>query len=155
MLHHEDPTLHREAGERVAEDAAVVLPEDDPLVRRGAPVAAVLPSKGDHQLSIESWQSWINDPFYHLYFNFSSKAINTNTAFYSNPELDKILAENMRAPQSDQRLAAAKQAQKLLIDDAVWGLLWYDNWTRVMRSDLVGVEKRWDTFERYYDMKLA
>ena len=22
--------------------------------------------KGDHQLSIEAWQSWINDPFYHL-----------------------------------------------------------------------------------------
>jgi len=90
---------------------------------------------------------------------FSSESIqeeeSQNISFYSNPELDKILAENMRAPQSDQRLAAAKQAQKLLIDDAVWGFLWYDNWTRVMRSDLVGVEKRWDTFERYYDMKLA
>ena len=112
-------------------------------------------SKGGHQLSIESWQSWINDPFYHLYFNFSSKAISTNTAFYSNPELDKILAENMLAPHSDKRLAAARQAQKILIDDAVWGFLWYDNWTRVMRTDLIGVEKRWDTFERYYDMKLA
>jgi peptide/nickel transport system substrate-binding protein len=112
-------------------------------------------SKGGHQLSIESWQSWINDPFYHLYFNFSSKAINTNTAFYSNPELDKILAANIRAPQSAQRTAAARQAQKILIDDAVWGFLWYDNWTRVMRQDLVGVEKRWDTFERYHAMKLA
>jgi peptide/nickel transport system substrate-binding protein len=112
-------------------------------------------SKGGHQLSIESWQSWINDPFYHLYFNFSSKAINTNTAFYSNPELDRIFAENMLAPRSDKRLAAARQAQKILIDDAVWGFLWYDNWTRVMRSDLVGVEKRWDTFERYQTMKLA
>jgi peptide/nickel transport system substrate-binding protein len=112
-------------------------------------------SKGDHQLSIESWQSWINDPFYHLYFNFSSKAINTNTSFYSNPELDRILSDNMRAPNSDARLQVARQAQKILIDDAVWGFLWYDNWTRVVRSDLVGVEKRWDTFERYFDMKLA
>jgi peptide/nickel transport system substrate-binding protein len=112
-------------------------------------------SKGGHQLSIESWQSWINDPFYHLYFNFSSKAINTNTAFYSNPELDKILGDNMRAPPSAARTAAAKQAQKILIDDAVWGFLWYDNWTRVMRQDLTGVEKRWDTFERYHAMKLG
>ena len=40
-------------------------------------------SQGKHHLSIESWQSWINDPFYHLYFNFHSKAKTTNTSFYS------------------------------------------------------------------------
>lgn len=114
-----------------------------------------LASKGAHELSIESWQSWINDPFYHLYFNFSSKAIHTNTAFYSNPELDKILEDNLLEPDTEKRLAAAKAAQKIIIDDGVWGFLWYDNWTRVMRTDLVGVEKRWDTFERYHDMKLA
>jgi peptide/nickel transport system substrate-binding protein len=111
-------------------------------------------SKGGHTLSIESWQSWINDPFYHLYFNFSSKAISTNTTFYANPELDSIIEANIRAPAGPARLEAARRAQKILIDDAAWGFLWYDNWTRVMRSDLVGVEKRWDTFERYWGMKL-
>lgn len=114
-----------------------------------------LASKGDHQLSIESWQSWINDPFYHLFFNFHSTAKGTNTAFYSNPEVDKLIDDNMHERDTARRLAAAKRLQKILIDDAVWGHLWYDNWTRVMRSDLVGVEKRWDTFERYFNMKLA
>lgn len=114
-----------------------------------------LASKGDHQLSIESWQSWINDPFYHLFFNFHSTAKGTNTAFYSNPEVDKLIDDNMHEPDTAKRLAAAKRLQKVLIDDAVWGHLWYDNWTRVMRSDLVGIEKRWDTFERYFNMKLA
>ncbi|TXL78151.1 ABC transporter substrate-binding protein [Vineibacter terrae] len=112
-------------------------------------------SKGGHQLSIETWQSWINDPFYHLHFNFHSKSVTTNTAFYANPELDKLIEENMRSPHGSSRLAAARRAQQILIDDAVWGFLWYDSWTRVMRADLVGVEKRWDTFERYYGMKLA
>jgi len=42
-----------------------------------------------------------------------------------------------------------------VIDDAVWGMLWYDNWTRVMRADLVGIEKRWDTFERFNAMKIG
>ena len=112
-------------------------------------------SQGKHHLSIETWQSWINDPFYHLYFNFSSKAKTTNTSFYSNPALDKVLDDNMFEPDQAKRLAGAKQAQKILIDDAVWGFLWYDNWTRVMRSDLVGIEKRWDTFERFYAMKLT
>jgi peptide/nickel transport system substrate-binding protein len=114
-----------------------------------------LASKGDHQLSIESWQSWINDPFYHLFFNFHSTAKGTNTAFYSNPEVDKLIDDNMHERDTAKRLAAAKRLQKILIDEAVWGHLWYDNWTRVMRSDLVGIEKRWDTFERYFNMKLA
>lgn len=114
-----------------------------------------LASKGEHQLSIESWQSWINDPFYHLFFNFHSTAKGTNTAFYNNPEVDKIIDDNMHEANQTKRLAEAKRLQKILIDQAVWGNLWYDNWTRVMRSDLVGIEKRWDTFERYFNMKLA
>jgi peptide/nickel transport system substrate-binding protein len=114
-----------------------------------------LASKGDHQLSIESWQSWVNDPFYHLFFNFHSKAKNTNTAYYSNPELDKLIDDNMHAVDREKRLAAARQAQKIVIDDAVWGMLWYENWTRVMRANLIGVEKRWDSFERYFNMRLA
>ena len=55
-----------------------------------------LSSKGDHELSIESWQSWVNDPVYHLYFNFHSSAKGTNKAFYSNPAVDKLIDENMR-----------------------------------------------------------
>jgi peptide/nickel transport system substrate-binding protein len=112
-------------------------------------------SKGDHQLSIEAWQSWVNDPFYHLFFNFHSTAKGTNTAFYSNPELDKLIDDNMHETDNAKRLAAVKRAQEIVIGDAVWGHLWYDNWTRVMRTDLVGIEKRWDTFERYFNMKLA
>ena len=112
-------------------------------------------SKGDHQLSIESWQSWINDPLYHLFFNFHSGAKGTNTAFYSNPEVDKLIDANMHETDNTKRLAAARRLQQILIGDAVWGHLWYDNWTRVMRADLNGIEKRWDTFERYFNMKIG
>jgi peptide/nickel transport system substrate-binding protein len=112
-------------------------------------------SKGDHQLSIESFQSWINDPFYHMFFNFHSKAKGTNTAFYSNPAIDKIIDENMHEVDAKKRLAAAKEAQKIVIGEAVWGFLWYDNWTRVARADLSGFEKRWDTFDRFRSLKLG
>ena len=125
------------------------------IVRETDATFRQIASKGDHQLSIESWQSWINDPFYHLQFNFHSKSTTTNTAFYANAELDKLIDDNIRAPDGPGRRAAAKRAQEIIIGDAVWGFLWYDNWTRVMRSDLIGVEKRWDTFERYYGMKFA
>ena len=68
------------------------------------------------------WQSWINDPFYHLYFNFHSKAKATNTSYYSNPAFDAVIDANMFEPDAAKRLAGAKQAQKILIDDAVLGL---------------------------------
>jgi peptide/nickel transport system substrate-binding protein len=134
--------LHR------TDSATKIVKETDATFRQMA-------SRGNHHLSIETWQSWINDPFYQLYFNFHSKAKTTATSFYTNPALDQIVDANMFETDPARRLAAARQAQKILIDDAVWGFLWYDNWTRVMRSDLTGIEKRWDTFERFYAMKLA
>ena len=106
-------------------------------------------TQGQHEISIDSWQSWVNDPFYHLQFNFNSKAAATNVNFYSNPVVDKLIAENMHEPNLEKRNAASREVQKIIIEDAVWGFLWYDNWTRVMKSDLYGLEKRWDTFERY------
>jgi peptide/nickel transport system substrate-binding protein len=106
--------------------------------------------KGDHELSIESWQSWVNDPWYHLNFLVHSRSKFTNASFYSNPILDKIIDESLAETNPDRRLGNARVAQKILIDDAVWGFLWYDSWTRVMKSDISGIEKRWDTFERYY-----
>jgi peptide/nickel transport system substrate-binding protein len=109
--------------------------------------------KGDHQLSIESWQSWINDPFYHLTFLFNSKSKFTNLSFYANPAVDKLIDENMHETNRDKRAAASREAQKILIDDAAWGFLWYENWTRVASADLTGIEKRWDTFERYYALR--
>jgi peptide/nickel transport system substrate-binding protein len=59
----------------------------------------------------------------------------------------------MHEPNVAKRNAASQEIQKILIDDAVWGLLWYDNWVRVMTADLSGLEKRWDTFERYYAVR--
>ena len=43
-----------------------------------------------------SWQSWINDPIYHMFWNFHSKAVFTNKGFYSIPAIDKLLDDNIR-----------------------------------------------------------
>jgi peptide/nickel transport system substrate-binding protein len=114
-----------------------------------------LSSSGDHELSIESWQSWINDPVYHLYLNFHSRAVGTNKGSYTNPALDKLIDDNIREGDLIKRAAGVKEAQRILLDDAVWGLLWYDNWTRVMRSELLGLEKMWDSLERFDKMRFA
>ena len=114
-----------------------------------------LSSNGDHELSIESWQSWVNDPVYHLYWNFHSKGLGTNKGFYANPVIDKLIDDNIREGDLVKRAAGVKEAQRILLDDAVWGLLWYDNWSRVMRSELLGIVKLWDSLERFDKMKFA
>jgi peptide/nickel transport system substrate-binding protein len=114
-----------------------------------------LSSNGDHELSIEAWQSWINDPLYHLYWNFHSAAAGTNKGSYANPALDKLIDDNIREGNLIKRAASVTEAQRMILDDAVWGLLWYDNWTRVMRSELVGLEKVWDSYERFDRMSFA
>jgi peptide/nickel transport system substrate-binding protein len=111
--------------------------------------------KGDHELSIESWQSWVNDPWYHLNFLMHSRSKFTNASFYENPVLDKIIDESLAETNPERRFGSSRVAQKILIDDAVWGFLWYDSWTRVMKADVTGIEKRWDTFERYYAARRA
>jgi peptide/nickel transport system substrate-binding protein len=114
-----------------------------------------LSSNGDHELSIETWQSWVNDPVYHLYWNFHSKGLGTNKGFYANPVIDRLIDDNIREGDPIKRAAGVKEAQRILLDDAVWGLLWYDNWARVMRSELVGIVKLWDSLERFDKMKFA
>ena len=111
--------------------------------------------KGDHTLSIESWQSWVNDPFYHVSFLFDSRQKFTNLSFYHSDKVNALVDENMHETNVAKRNAASQEVQKIIIDDAVWGLLWYENWVRVMSADLVGFEKRWDTFERYHSVRRA
>ena len=54
----------------------------------------------------------------------------TNTAFYSNPRLDKLIDENMHETDQTKRLAAAKKPRRRSSSTTrVWGILWYDNWT--------------------------
>jgi peptide/nickel transport system substrate-binding protein len=123
------------------------------IVKETEPTFRQLAIKGGHTMSIEAWQSWVNDPLYHLFFNLHSKAKFTNVVRYSNPEFDRLIDENMHETNAEKRLRAVHQAQKIAIDEAAWGFLWYDSWTRVMQANLVGLEKRWDTFERYYSVK--
>ena len=70
----------------------------------------------------------------HLFRCSTATVKGTNTAFYSNPALDKLLDDNMHETDKTSAWPPSRAAQKIVIDDAVWGLLWYDNWTRVMRN---------------------
>lgn len=74
-------------------------------------------------MQIIEWFSWVNDPFYHMYWNLLSTNTFTNSARYSNPEVDRIIMAGMYEPDAAKRESLSKDAQKIIVDDAPWAFL--------------------------------
>jgi peptide/nickel transport system substrate-binding protein len=74
-------------------------------------------------MQIVEWFSWVDDPFYHMYWNMLSTNTFTNSARYGNPKVDKLINEGMYEPNQAKRAEISLQAQKIIVDDAPWAFL--------------------------------
>lgn len=74
-------------------------------------------------MQIIEWFSWVNDPLYHLYWNMLSTNTFTNSARYSNPEVDKLIMAGLYEADAAKRESISKDAQKMIVDDAPWAFL--------------------------------
>jgi peptide/nickel transport system substrate-binding protein len=74
-------------------------------------------------MQIAEWFSWVDDPFYHLYWNMVSTNTFTNSARYANPKVDRLINEGMYEPNQAKRAEISLQAQKIIVDDAPWAFL--------------------------------
>jgi peptide/nickel transport system substrate-binding protein len=74
-------------------------------------------------MQIVEWYSWVNDPFYHLYWNMLSTNTFTNSSRYSNPAVDKLILSGIYEANASKRAAMSRQAQKMIVDDAAWAWL--------------------------------
>jgi peptide/nickel transport system substrate-binding protein len=99
---------------------------------------------------IGEWYSWINDPIYHLHWNFNSAATGTNGVGYSNPRVDEIIAAAMYEPDAAKREALSKEAQQIIVDEAPWGLLFQINYVVAARNNIKGFQWNTDTATRYW-----
>ncbi len=74
--------------------------------------------------SIATWAGDFPDPISLLEPLFHSKSITddnaTNSSFYDNPELDRILDEARGEPDPDRRAALYRRAERIVYDDAPW-----------------------------------
>lgn len=82
------------------------------------------------QLLIAGWNMDYPDAVNFLDALFHSRSIHpqdsTNRAFYSNPELDRILDQIHLERDRDRRMALYHQASRILVDDAPWAFVWSD-----------------------------
>jgi peptide/nickel transport system substrate-binding protein len=74
-------------------------------------------------MQVIEWFSWVNDPFYHMYWNLLSTNTFTNSARYSNPEVDKLIMAGLYEADTAKRESMSKDVQKIVVDDAPWAFL--------------------------------
>ncbi len=97
---------------------------------------------------IQEWYSWGNDPFYQLTWNFKCGSF-PNFVNYCNEELDAIIDAGTFSRDPQERAELARQAQEILLDEAVWAYLYQPAWIVATRSDVSGIALFHDLTLRY------
>ena len=99
--------------------------------------------------SSTSWISINNDPLYHLYWLFAQDCCTYGK--YVNPKVKGLIDKWVNAPLNDKgRIAAVRQAQKIIVDDAPWVFLFQTPQIYVTRKNVKGlVFYPTDLFLRY------
>lgn len=107
-------------------------------------------NSGQLQGYLGEFYSWVNDPMYHLFFNFVSTNTATNAAGYNNPEVDEIVLSGLYETDLEKRDALSREAQRIIVDDAPWGLLFQVNYVVAGRSNISGYNWNTDVGARYW-----
>lgn len=104
------------------------------------------------QFWIDEWISWVNDPFYHLSWIYSSTSplVYTN---YQNDRVDELISTyTLWAGDEQERNEASQEIQRLIVDDSPIIYLLAPNFNVAMRSNVTGYVYYNDELNRYYYM---
>lgn len=97
---------------------------------------------------IQEWYSWGSDPFYQLTWNFKCGSF-PNFVNFCSEELDQIIDAGTFSRDPAERADLARRAQEILMDEAVWGLLYQPDWIVATRSNVSGIALFHDLTLRY------
>ena len=99
-------------------------------------------------LFLDYFQAWVNDPFY-WFRSLLTTTASENFVYYSNPQVDRLVAANINNPASGQRAAASRQIQGIIMEDAPWALLFTQQNLFAARSNVSGLTFTPDNYLRY------
>lgn len=100
------------------------------------------------QAFIDEWISWVNDPWYHLFWHVRSDSPSNYTNF-ANDEVDALATEWVLSTDVEGRLEASKRVQEIVIEEAPLAFLAQPNWNVVMRANVRGYAYYNDELNRY------
>jgi peptide/nickel transport system substrate-binding protein len=89
------------------------------------------------QASLSGWQGDNGDPDNFLVSLLAGSSAGAgNTAYYQNPEVDELLAQAQVVAEQEERKALYQQAEQLIVDDAPWVFLGYQEHQVVIRANV-------------------
>lgn len=106
-------------------------------------------SNRQHPSFIGEWYSWVNDPFFQMFWNFHGDAP-TNSTGYNNPEVNRLIDEGMYETDAAKREQMSKQAQKIIVEEAPWAILYQLNYTIAVRKNIEGFNWYPDVGTRFW-----
>ena len=92
--------------------------------------------------------SWVNDPMYHLVANLKGGS-GKNLANYSNPRVNELIEQGLYEPDAERRRKMSVEAQRIIVDEAPWALLYQPSFTVVTSSEITGYAFYPDLIPRY------
>lgn len=90
---------------------------------------------GKLQFSVSEFLSWVNDPFYQLFWTSVSTSP-VNFPRFNSARVDELVNKFTLAPDGPDREAASKEAQTIVNDAANYVTLCQPNWTVYTRADV-------------------
>lgn len=100
------------------------------------------------QMWTDEWISWVNDPYYHMFWLAQTESP-SNYPKFSNARVDEILATYMFSTDTEARDAASKEAQAILIEESPYVFLAQPNWVIYFGNDIDGYVYYNDELPRY------
>jgi ABC-type transport system substrate-binding protein len=89
------------------------------------------------QVSLSGWQGDNGDPDNFLFALLGGPNVGaTNTSWYVNPEVDRLLGEAQVETDQEKRKALYHQAEQIIVDDAPWAFLGYQKHQVVTRKNV-------------------
>ena len=101
------------------------------------PVPARRPCRQVSVAHQSGWQGDNGDPDNFLYALLAGPSKGAgNTAFYENPEVDKLLVQATEVADQEERKTLYQQAEQMIVDDAPWIFLGYQKHQVVTRANV-------------------
>lgn len=108
---------------------------------------------GELPMFIEYWYSWVDDPFYQMFWLLDSKnatAGGTNVAKFSNSTVDKLISNGFYETDSGKRAQLSQRVQKLYAHQVPYVPLYSENFTLAVGKDVGGVNVWPDQYVRFW-----
>ena len=108
-------------------------------------------SAGELPMFIDNWISWVDDPFYQMYWLLASvNKGGTNLARYSSPETDQLIKNGLYEIDPSRRKLLSRMIQQQFAADIPYIPLYSENFTLAARANISGINVFPDQFVRFW-----